>query len=112
MEEQTEKAEDGAVISPAGVDAAVEAPVEGKRGGKKEFVGLVKSDKMNKTIVVAVETLALHPLYKKYVRRIKKLKAHDEKNEAKIGDRVRVIECRPLSKEKCWKLVQIIERAR
>ena len=80
--------------------------------GKKEFVGIVKSDKMMKTIVVAIETLQLHPLYKKYVKRVKKVKAHDERNEAKIGDRVRVIECRPLSKEKRWKLVEIIERAR
>jgi small subunit ribosomal protein S17 len=79
--------------------------------GKKEFVGFVKSDKMNKTIVVAVETTTLHPLYKKYVRRIKKVKAHDETNEAKIGDRVRVVECRPISKEKCWKLAAIVERA-
>jgi small subunit ribosomal protein S17 len=79
---------------------------------KKEFVGFVKSDKMDKTIVVAVETTALHPLYKKYVRRIKKLKAHDETNNAKIGDRVRVVECRPISKEKCWKLAEIIERAK
>ena len=79
---------------------------------KKEFVGIVKSDKMEKTIVVSIETLALHPLYKKYIKRVKKVKAHDEKNEAKIGDRVRVIECRPISKEKCWKLVEIIERAK
>ncbi|MDR2786447.1 MAG: 30S ribosomal protein S17 [Treponema sp.] len=79
---------------------------------KKEFVGIVKSDKMEKTIVVAVETTALHPLYKKYVRRIKKLKAHDETNDAKTGDRVRVIECRPISKDKCWKLAEIIERAK
>jgi small subunit ribosomal protein S17 len=79
---------------------------------KKEFVGVVKSDKMDKTIVVAIETMALHPLYKKYVTRIKKVKAHDEANEAKIGDRVRVVECRPISKEKCWKLTTIIERAR
>ncbi|MDR1031071.1 MAG: 30S ribosomal protein S17 [Treponema sp.] len=79
--------------------------------GKKEFVGFVKSDKMNKTIVVAVETTTLHPLYKKYVRRIKKVKAHDEANEAKSGDRVRVVECRPISKEKCWKLAAIVERA-
>jgi small subunit ribosomal protein S17 len=79
--------------------------------GKKEFVGLVTSDKMHKTIVVAVETTTLHPLYKKYVRRIKKVKAHDETNEAKIGDRVRVVECRPISKEKCWKLAAIVERA-
>ena len=80
--------------------------------GKKEFVGIVKSDKMMKTIVVAVETLKLHPLYKKYVKRVKKVKAHDEKNDAKIGDRVRVIESRPLSREKRWKLVEIIERAK
>ncbi|MCL1958760.1 MAG: 30S ribosomal protein S17 [Spirochaetes bacterium] len=79
---------------------------------KKEFIGVVKSDKMEKTIVVSIETLTLHPLYKKYIKRSKKVKAHDEKNEAKIGDRVRVIECRPISKEKCWKLVEILERAK
>jgi small subunit ribosomal protein S17 len=88
-------------------DQAVKA-----KSGKKEFVGIVKSDKMDKTIVVAVETTALHSLYKKYVRRLKKLKAHDEGNEAKVGDRVRVIECRPVSKEKCWKLAEIVERAK
>jgi small subunit ribosomal protein S17 len=88
-------------------DQAVKA-----KSGKKEFVGIVKSDKMDKTIVVAVETTTLHSLYKKYVRRLKKLKAHDEGNEAKVGDRVRVIECRPISKEKCWKLVEILERAK
>jgi small subunit ribosomal protein S17 len=82
------------------------------RSGKKEFTGIVKSDKMDKTIVVAVQTTALHPLYKKYVVRVKKVKAHDEKNEAKAGDRVRVVECRPISKEKCWKLVEILERAK
>ena len=82
------------------------------KSGKKEFIGIVKSDKMDKTIVVTVETLALHPLYKKYVIRMKKVKAHDEKNDAKIGDRVRVIECRPISKEKCWKLAEILERAK
>jgi small subunit ribosomal protein S17 len=82
------------------------------RSGKKEFTGVVKSDKMDKTIVVSVQTTALHPLYKKYVVRTKKVKAHDEKNEAKIGDRVRVVECRPISKEKCWKLAEILERAK
>ncbi|MCL2126902.1 MAG: 30S ribosomal protein S17 [Treponema sp.] len=82
------------------------------KSGKKEFVGIVSSDKMMKTIVVAVETLTLHPLYKKYVKRVKKVKAHDEKNEAKTGDRVRVIESRPLSREKRWKLVEILERAK
>jgi small subunit ribosomal protein S17 len=82
------------------------------RSGKKEFIGIVKSDKMDKTIVVAVENKALHPLYKKYVTRIKRLKAHDETNNAKTGDRVRVVECRPLSREKCWKLAEVLERAR
>jgi small subunit ribosomal protein S17 len=82
------------------------------KSGRKEFVGVVRSDKMEKTIVVAVETTTLHPLYKKYISRSKKVKAHDEANEAKVGDRVRVIECRPISKEKCWKLVEILERAR
>jgi small subunit ribosomal protein S17 len=89
----------------------VEEQVKAK-SGKKEFVGIVKSDKMDKTIVVAVATKALHPLYKKYITRIKKVKAHDEANEAKIGDRVRVVECRPISKEKCWRLTAILERAR
>jgi small subunit ribosomal protein S17 len=83
-----------------------------KKSGKKEFVGLVKSDKMEKTIVVSVETKTLHPLYKKYIKRSKRVKAHDEKNEAKVGDRVRVRECRPISKEKCWRLEAILERAK
>ena len=83
-----------------------------KKSSKKEFIGIVKSDKMDKSIVVYINTLTLHPLYKKYVKRSKKVKAHDEKNEAKTGDRVRVIECKPISKEKCWKLVEIIERAK
>ena len=82
------------------------------RSGKKEFVGIVKSDRMEKTIVISVETTTLHPLYKKYVKRIKNVKAHDETNNAKTGDRVRVVECRPLSKEKCWKLAEILERAK
>jgi len=82
------------------------------KSGKKEFVGIVRSDKMDKTIVVSVETKTLHPLYKKYVVRSKKVKAHDEKNEAKVGDRVRVIECRPISKEKCWRLDAILEKAK
>ena len=79
---------------------------------KKTYTGQVVSDKMDKTIVVAITTKQLHPLYKKYVNRTKKLKAHDERNEANIGDTVRVIECRPLSKDKCWRLAQIVERAK
>ena len=82
------------------------------KSAKKEFVGLVKSDKMDKTIVVSVQNTTMHKLYKKYVTRIKNVKAHDEKNEAKIGDRVRVVECRPISKEKCWRLEAILEKAK
>ncbi|MDR2739747.1 MAG: 30S ribosomal protein S17 [Treponema sp.] len=92
---------------------AVETVPESKAAsGKKEFVGIVKSDKMDKTIVVVVVTKTLHPLYKKYITRTKKVKAHDETNDAKTGDRVRVVECRPISKEKCWKLAAVLERAR
>ena len=98
------------VESSVGTTGA-EKPAKAK-SGRKEFVGIVKSDKMSKTIVVSVETTTLHPLYKKYVVRSKRLKAHDEKNEAKVGDRVRVAECRPISKEKCWRLAAILERAK
>lgn len=83
-----------------------------KTTGNREFVGIVTSDKMNKTITIVVSTKKLHPLYKKYVSRSKKYKAHDEKNEAHIGDTVRIVECRPISKDKCWRLVSIIERAK
>ncbi len=89
-----------------------EQAVQAKKGTKRSFVGIVTSDKMDKTIVVSVTTKKLHRLYKKYVTRVKKCKAHDELNDAHIGDKVRIIECRPLSKEKCWRLAEIIERAR
>jgi small subunit ribosomal protein S17 len=79
---------------------------------KKRFTGLVTSDKMEKTIVVAISTRRLHPLYKKYVTKTKKVKAHDERNDAHIGDTVRVVECRHISKDKCWRLEQIVERAK
>ncbi len=79
---------------------------------KKSFTGVVTSDKMDKTIVVTVRNKTLHPLYKKYVTSTKKLKAHDERNDAHMGDTVRVVECRHLSKDKCWRLVQIVERAK
>lgn len=79
---------------------------------KKSFTGVVTSDKMDKTIVVTVNNRTLHPLYKKYVTSSKKVKAHDEKNEAHVGDTVRVEECRHLSKDKCWRLTQIVERAK
>ena len=79
---------------------------------RKTLTGLVSSDKMDKTIVVTVEGRVLHPLYKKYVIRSKKYKAHDEKNEAAIGDKVIIEECRPLSKEKYFRLINIVEKAR
>lgn len=81
------------------------------RGQRKTRVGVVVSDKMDKTIVVAVERVVTHRLYGKRMRRTVKIKVHDERNEARVGDRVRVMETRPLSKEKRWRLVEIIERA-
>ncbi len=80
--------------------------------GKKMYTGTVVSDKMDKTIVVQVTTRKLHRLYKKYLIQSKRVKAHDEKNEARVGDTVRVIESKPYSKEKCWKLMEIVERAK
>ena len=83
-----------------------------ERNLRKERVGIVISDKMDKTIVVAINERVKHPLYKKIVSRTKKLKAHDEHNECGVGDKVRVAETRPLSKDKCWRLVEIIEKAK
>lgn len=83
-----------------------------ERNLRKTRVGKVISDKMDKTIVVAIEDFVKHPLYKKTVKKTYKLKAHDENNECKIGDTVKVMETRPLSKDKRWRLVEIIERAK
>ena len=82
------------------------------RAFRKTRVGQVVSDKMDKTIVVAVEDRVEHPLYHKIMKRTYKLKAHDEKNECGIGDTVRVMECRPLSKDKRWRLIEVIEKAK
>jgi small subunit ribosomal protein S17 len=82
------------------------------RNIRKTEVGKVVSNKMDKTIVIAIENSVKHPLYKKIIKRTVKLKAHDENNECTIGDRVRVMETRPLSKEKRWRLVEIIEKAK
>jgi small subunit ribosomal protein S17 len=82
------------------------------RTGRKTRVGRVVSDKMNKTVVVAIERRVPHPTYGKMVTRTRRLKAHDERNEAKSGDTVRIMETRPLSKDKRWRLVEIVERAR
>ena len=82
------------------------------RAFRKTRVGTVVSDKMDKTIVVAIEDSVQHGLYKKIMKRTYKLKAHDEKNECGIGDTVKVMECRPLSKNKRWRLVEVIEKAK
>ena len=83
-----------------------------ERNLRKTRVGIVSSDKMDKTIVVSIVDNVKHPLYGKIVKRTYKLKAHDENNECKVGDRVRVMETRPLSKDKRWRLVEIIEKAK
>jgi len=85
---------------------------EAKRATRKTRVGRVISDKMQKTVVVAIERRVPHPVYGKMVTRTKKVKAHDEENSAKNGDLVRIAETRPLSKDKRWRLVEIVERAR
>ena len=83
-----------------------------ERNLRKTRVGIVSSDKMDKTIVVSIVDNVKHPLYGKIVKRTYKLKAHDENNECKVGDRVRVMETRPLSKDKRWRLVEIVEKAK
>ncbi len=83
-----------------------------KRNLRKEKIGTVTSNKMEKSIVVAVERKVKHPKYKKFIKRTSKFMAHDEKNECNIGDVVRIMETRPLSKNKCWRLVEIVEKAK
>ena len=83
-----------------------------ERNLRKTRTGIVVSDKMDKTVVVAIEDNVRHPLYKKIVKRTMKLKAHDEANECRVGDRVEVMETRPLSKDKRWRVVSIIEKAK
>ena len=85
---------------------------ENTRAFRKTRIGTVVSDKMDKTIVVAIETNVQHKLYHKIIKRTYKLKAHDEQNAAGIGDTVKVMECRPLSKDKRWRLTRIIEKAK
>ena len=83
-----------------------------KKSNRKTLTGSVVSDKMQKTIVIKITRRKLHPLYKKYVTKSKKIKVHDERNECSIGDIVRVIESRPLSKDKSWRLLEIVEKAK
>ncbi len=82
-----------------------------ERNSRKTIIGKVVSDKMDKTITVAVETLVAHPIYKKRYKKTTKFKAHDENNECGVGDLVKIMETRPLSKDKRWRLVEIIEKA-
>jgi len=77
---------------------------------KRELLGIITSDKMDKSVVVTVERLEKHPVFKKYIRRRMTFKAHDEKNECRMGDKVLIRECRPLSKSKSWRVVSILER--
>ncbi|MDH4099908.1 MAG: 30S ribosomal protein S17 [Nitrospirota bacterium] len=79
---------------------------------KKLYVGEVVSDKMDKTVVVAVTRLVQHPVYKKIVKRVNRFKAHDENNSCKVGDKVSMVESRPLSRDKRWRVVEIVEKAR
>lgn len=80
-------------------------------GGKRhEWVGRVVSNKMQKTVVVAVDRVAAHPMYKKVLRRVTKLKAHDERGECKVGDQVRLIQTRPISKDKHWRVIEVVRR--
>ena len=82
------------------------------RNMRKTLIGRVKSDKMDKTIVVAIEDSVKHKLYNKVIKRTIRFKAHDEQNEARVGDRVKIMETRPLSKDKRWRLVEIVEKAK
>jgi small subunit ribosomal protein S17 len=91
--------------------AAAAGPAPVRRGQRKERIGVVVSNKMHKTIIVRVERRFPHPRYGKIITAYKKFYAHDETNQAQVGDRVRIMECRPLSKTKRWRLVEILERA-
>ena len=82
------------------------------RNRRKSKVGVVVSDKMDKTVVVAIEDFVRHPLYGKAVKRTKRLKVHDENNECNVGDKIRIMETRPLSKDKRWRLVGVVEKAK
>ena len=90
----------------------MEATQTAERNLRKEILGLVTSNSMDKSITVIVERKEKHPMYGKYVKKSKKCHAHDEKNECNVGDTVRIMETRPLSKTKCWRMVEIIERAK
>lgn len=83
-----------------------------KKPIRKTIIGTVISDKMDKTVTIMLEVQKRHPIYKKFVKREIKIKAHDEKNEAKIGDLVKILETRPISKDKCWRVIEILQKAK
>ncbi len=91
-------------------ETAVQA--EEVRNRRKVRTGVVSSDKMDKTVVVTIANLVRHPMYGRILKRDKKLKAHDETNDAHTGDTVEIMECRPLSKDKCWRVIRVVERAK
>lgn len=101
-----------AAVTGGGSDAAAEGGDEATRGKRKTRTGIVVSDKMDKTVVVAVTRQYPHPLYKKIIKRTKKYKAHDEENACGVGDVVRISETRPISKDKRWRVQVILEKAR
>ena len=102
----------GAIDGAVNYFAPVEEEVSTERNERKTRVGLVASNKMDKTISVTIERRLQHPIYGKYVKKSKKLIAHDANNECQIGDLVRIMECRPLSRRKRWRLVEVIEKAK
>ena len=102
-------AENEEIVSTPGQPAAT---AEASRGRRKERVGKVVKDKMDKTVIVSLTRQVPHPLYKKYFKKTTKFVAHDEKNDAKAGDTVRIMETRPLSKTKRWRVVEVLERAK
>ena len=83
-----------------------------QRGLRKTRIGIVVSDKMDKTVTIAIERKVPHPIYKKYFKKTTKLMAHDEKSESRVGDKVKIMETRPLSKSKRWRLIEIVEKAK
>ncbi len=93
-------------------DTTLAAGTEEARNRRKLRTGVVSSDKMEKTVVVTISNLVRHPMYGRILKRSKKLKAHDEANDAHTGDTVEIMECRPLSKDKCWRVIRVVERAK
>ena len=112
MAENETNVETATPVAAAAATPASEAASELVRGRRKERIGKVVSDKMDKTVVVTLTRKVAHPLYKKYFKKTSKFVAHDEKNDAKTGDTVRIMETRPLSKTKRWRLIEVLERAK